>query len=78
MIWTFYFIGASIALIALSLFFFREDWRFMRKRTRDVLSPVVKEEIEVEIEAAKKRHKKFETALNEASRKTKSPDNTLT
>jgi hypothetical protein len=57
---------------------YRNDRRFLQKRTRDVLSPQVQKEIDIEIHEAKLRQEKFKQALDNASKSAKSNDNSLT
>lgn len=76
--WLIFMIGAGALIVGLLYYFFRRDQRYLHGRTRDALSPELREEIESEVEAAKHRQQLFRNALESASKSAESQDNSLT
>ncbi|PIR20578.1 MAG: hypothetical protein COV45_05900 [Deltaproteobacteria bacterium CG11_big_fil_rev_8_21_14_0_20_47_16] len=65
-------------LLAGLVYIYRKDRSYLNQRTRDVLGPKVRQEIEAEIEESKRRQEKFKNALESAAKSSKSQDNSLT
>lgn len=76
--WFIFLIGALAVIIGLLVYFYRRDRRYLKARTREVLSDTVREEIAEEIEDGKRRQEKFKKALQSASKSAESQDNSLT
>lgn len=74
----FFLIAALVLLIGFLVYFYRKDRSFLHGRTRDALSPTVKEEIDAEVEDSKRRQQLFRQSLENAAKLAKSQDNSLT
>lgn len=73
-----FLIGMLVIAIGLLVYYYRRDRRYLRERTRDVLGPALKKEIENEVAEAKRRQEKFKQSLENAAKLSKSQDNSLT
>lgn len=67
-----------ILLIGFLVYVYRKDRRFLHGRTRDSLSPAVRQEIDAEIADGRRRQQHFRQSLENAAKLSKLQDNSLT